>query len=190
MLTEPDGSEPNIIGPSIFETAEPGTGNYYYLHTRKDGTVEEVQLVKTEKRKVVGFQTEIPALIVQFKKETANFSMFSTVSRLADFVKVVNHGEFLGADPGHVFVQDTTIDQIEREMLGQREPGVAYLISVAFLWSAELWTPWAIIPTHFDDEGNEAVVYKTGGEIVEESFRVRRTQNLYNLLSLLTEGSV
>jgi hypothetical protein len=191
VLDTDDVAEPDLIGPTIYESVPAGTdgADFYYERTTKGGTIERVALIPTERRKIVGFQTEVPAITVLFTKIAANFSVNPTAARIAHYIKAVNHLPFRGADPGHVMVDTVTIDPIELEMRGQQEPGLAYRLAVAFFWSAELFTPWSIIPTVTDDQGFEYMVRNADGSKVVESFRVRRTADLYELLALLTEGS-
>lgn len=185
------GEEPDGIGPTIYESVPAGTAgaDFYYTKTTKEGAQEQVWLLPTKRRKLVGFQTEVPAITVEFTKIVANFSLNPTAIRLADFSKAVNHATFRGADPGHVMVDTFSIAPVEVQMLGQREPGLAHRITVAFFWNAELFTPWSIVPTITDDRSFEYFVLNSDGTKVVESFRVRRTKDLNDLLPLLTEGS-
>lgn len=188
--TEP--VEPRIIGPMIVTEVDAYAGSavYYYNSRDKEGNEVPIFVQDTGKRKPVGYQDEIPAFTVNMTRIIPNFRLNPTAAQLAQYMKTVNDRYFRGADPGHVMVNDFSLDPVEATMDAQEVLGRAYRVTAMFVWSAERLTPWEIWPTKIDDNGYEQVIrHREDGEKVVESFRVKRTRNLEEFMRLLETGA-
>ena len=187
-------SEPlKLIGPKKYEKVLGPGANFSSTETvpnKETGlaTDQEVFLWPTSGRVVEGYDSEWPAMAVTFRRIAANFTIDRAGQLIVQYMKACNRSEFRGAPPGHVKVDGLSIDPIEKTVAGQTRQGRAWRIEVVFHWSAIPWTPHEITPSHTSEDGAKRPIVDRDGNRVIERRRVRRTQDLEGLLSVLGVG--
>jgi hypothetical protein len=168
-----------IALPRFVTTSAASDFYAYSYETNENGAVSRitVNLFPTPHSTPVGFDAEYPALLYTMTSVFANFPD-SLLQLLSSHYKRVNLIPWRGADPGKVKFDDFSVDEVAM-IIGdgstQLTKGIAYRLSLSFLWSSLKWTPLELVPTYADDTGAESpVLHMVGGQEqkVVESFRV------------------
>lgn len=164
-----------------FSEADPTApeGEYYYAtlwRYKPDNTIEKYDqpLYRTGLRTPRPYTADVPALTYTQTRLFANFAL-EQVGYIVRYYKRVNLFKYLGAQPGHLKFMDIALDEVAHAIgtpatTPQLEYGIAYRISLVFLFSAKAFTPWNLVATIKDERGNEApIIDSDGKKVVDEN---------------------
>jgi hypothetical protein len=137
----------------------PAGTTHYANSYGADGSVGRVflrQIPDADDRS--GTTVEFPAALVTGTRMAPNFS-WTSVSGWAGYLKSLNRTRFFNAPPLHVKCNNVIVEQVNLEMAGARDIGIAYRIAVEFLWAAIPWGPFEKYSTIPDDTGYQTTVF-------------------------------
>lgn len=190
-----------LIGTPRFDKGEPAepdpggktySATVWYIDAASKVASKSQALTRTDSRKVRPYTADVRAMTYTQTRLFANFN-YARVGLIVDYYKQVNRFDYLGALPGHLKFVDFNLDEVAHQIGDgsiQLEPGIAYRVSVVFLFSAKAFTPLNLVSTITDDLGNQQPVFDNDDKkVVDENWTIAG-MNFETLLTLVSGGRV
>ena len=192
----------HLIGTSRFAkglSSNPEDAGFTASLTRTlpNGKLEQYAqpLHRTDSVIVRPYTADVRALTYIQARLFANFNL-ERIGSIAEYYKQVNKFKYLGAQPAHLKFMDVAIEEVAHaigtpETTPQLEYGIAYRISVIFLFSAKAFTPLRLVSTIQDETGSHVPVIRndTGEKDVDENWTIAG-MNFATLLSIIQGGVI